>query len=486
MFGAENAEAQQNAAYPIPELGNCGSKAECKAFCDKAENQQTCINFAEHQGMFKKEEAKKMRDDLSKFKKQVRELGDSPGRCITPAECDAYCRIETHLKECLDYGVRIGNMGQAEADKLLEKAGRGGPGGCKSNVECRNYCMDPAREDECLSFATQEGDLSATEAEFLKKAKEIEKRARKDPAEEGLNKEKAKEVLAKEAGPGGCRNTEECGAYCTEFTHMEECMQFAIKNNLATPQMLQFIKRNMEAGPAPGGCKTKTECEVYCDNSEHSDECMGYMQKQGLVTGEEAQVLRQQRAIYERMDTKGYPGPGGCKDETACNEYCSDFSRIDECLRFAAETGKLNSDLVKRMMGQSPEAKQKYEQMQLEQAKFSEGGEEFGPPSGEDSIFGPPAGFDKYGPPSGAGGMFGPPEGWQGGPPAGMNQYGPPGRGTGQYGPPEGFNMPGTFNPESRPETQGTPQGSIIQNFLGNVQSAFVPFIRILLLLTNR
>jgi len=33
--------------FPVAELGNCGSRAECEAYCDLPENMEACLNFAE-------------------------------------------------------------------------------------------------------------------------------------------------------------------------------------------------------------------------------------------------------------------------------------------------------------------------------------------------------------------------------------------------------------------------------------------------------
>jgi hypothetical protein len=44
-------QLNDNINYPVAELGNCASKEECKAFCDKQENILECVVFAEQQGL---------------------------------------------------------------------------------------------------------------------------------------------------------------------------------------------------------------------------------------------------------------------------------------------------------------------------------------------------------------------------------------------------------------------------------------------------
>jgi len=358
-------------AYPVPELGNCGSQEECKAFCDVPENQGVCIDFAERTGVFESKEAGRMRD-LQNFEKQVATLGDSPGGCISPRECDAYCRIEGNIEECLSYGVKHGFTTQEEADKNLERARRGGPGGCKSEQECRSYCMDIVHEDECLAFSMQEGNLTEEDAALLKKAREIEQRARRGPEEKGIDEERANEILKTEAGPGGCTTSEECQTYCSDTSKIEECMGFAVKHNIATPQTLEFMKRMIQLGSSgPGGCTSRESCEQYCSVPDHGEACMLHTIKQGLVTSEEADVLRQQAEIIKRVDrARAVQGPSGCATPDACNAYCRDLAHVEECIDYAARGGALSGDVVQQMMGQSAEAKEKFRQMEEERAKF--------------------------------------------------------------------------------------------------------------------
>lgn len=407
IFSAINfAAAEVN--YPISELGNCDSKENCKNFCDLEENRAVCIDYAERAKLFKAEEAERMRDQQA-FEEKLHTLGDSPGGCISPRECDAYCRVEANLKECLDFGVKFGRMNQDEANKILEKSQRGGPGGCKSGDECKNYCRKSEHEDECLSFAKSEGDISEDDVLLLKKARQVEKRLRESgPEEEGFNKEKAEEVLQAQGGPGGCKDTEECQKYCMDMSHLEECMQFAISNDLATPQMIEFMKRMINLGASgPGGCKTRQECQSYCDDDEHREECNEYAEKQGLITAEERELMRRQAEILDKSDKGKFTGPNGCTTVQACDEVCTDLSRIEECIDFARQTGKLSPAVIQKMMGQSQEAKEKLMEMERERAKFIEGGDgmsdfvprsDYGFPEGEEGNFmmGPPQ--DQAGP----------------------------------------------------------------------------------------
>src|SRR3989344_3756403 len=71
--------------FPIPELGNCTSAAECKQYCDVSANISACAVFAEKNGMISKEEAAQAKE----FADVLR--GDGPGGCKTKDACESYC-----------------------------------------------------------------------------------------------------------------------------------------------------------------------------------------------------------------------------------------------------------------------------------------------------------------------------------------------------------------------------------------------------------
>src|SRR3989338_4241878 len=49
-------EAEKGVTYPIPELGNCGGKDECKTYCEDTAHIETCLNFAEQHGLLSADE----------------------------------------------------------------------------------------------------------------------------------------------------------------------------------------------------------------------------------------------------------------------------------------------------------------------------------------------------------------------------------------------------------------------------------------------
>lgn len=425
------AQAQNpfDVSYPIPELGNCGSQEECRNFCDAPDNHNLCIEWGEKQGAFSAVEAKRMKD-MEKMENRPDDPVVGPGGCRSPKECDVYCRILENLNECLDYGVAHGYTSVEEAQKIKEQAQKGGPGGCKSREQCDSYCKNPDNIEECMKFVVDEGKITQEEADLMiemtKKGPEMGK-----PKGPKIDEQKAMQVLEeKGGGPGGCKNMEECRAYCENTDNMQECTNFAVSQGFMSPEEAEKAQKMMLMG-GPGGCKNEQECDAFCGKEENRDTCFNFSKENGLLSPEEIMMMEKQMSIVNKLGDKA--GPGGCRSAQECGAYCNDPSKIQECMDFAAETGMMSKERVETMMQQM----QKTEMMQ----EFFMGGTMMGPPPGyegqmpPEGMMLPPDGYQM--PPSNEfqtppSGYQIPPEGWQEGqiPPEGMMM------------PPDGYQMP--------------------------------------------
>ena len=468
-------------SYPIADLGNCGSQQECKAYCDDSTNQEQCQLWAEDNGF-----APKKKTPVSGTRDREREkidgeaLANAPGGCVSPRECDAYCRIEENLNECLDYSVKYGYTTQEEADKIRAQAARGGPGGCKSETECDTYCRNPQNARECMAFVVEEGKITQEEADFMveqmsKPGGPGGKPTGKGPAEPKIKEEKVLKALKTESGPGGCKDMKECAAYCMGGEHMEECMAFATKHGIMEPVEMEKVKKLSQMG-GPGGCKNAQECDAFCGEPGNGEICFQFAKDNGLMSDEEIQMMDKQMSVIKKLDRQ--VGPGGCRSKEECSAYCNDPSKIEECINFAGKTGMMNPGAVKNMMGQTQEAKDKLQDLERYRAEraMDEGegaggffGNFFGgnkpskgarPPMGQPGQQIPPGGLV---PPNGM--MQGPPPGVMNS--GGQEQQLPP---WGTYGPPpEGWMPPvggmppsGTMtNPPAGYEGQMPPEGFV-------------------------
>ena len=198
-----------------------------------------------------------------------------------------------------------------------------GPGGCTTKEECRAYCDIDGNKEECLTFAVEKGMMTQEEA---------------DKARKFLN----------QTGPGGCRG-DECKDYCEDPANTEECIRFAEENGLIKPgEGARFRKlREISQKGGPGGCKGE-DCQEYCEDEAHRDECFAFAREHGILSQEQLEGYETGRKIEQAIKEAG--GPGGCRSERECHEYCSDSARIDECAAFGAKhTGKSPEEMRKML-----------------------------------------------------------------------------------------------------------------------------------------
>ncbi|MEK7227579.1 MAG: hypothetical protein AAB641_01675 [Patescibacteria group bacterium] len=220
-----------------------------------------------------------------------------------------------------------------------------GPGGCTGKVECRAYCDIDANKEECLTFAVDNGMMTQEEAD----------RARK---------------FLNETGPGGCKG-EECRTYCDEVSHHEECLNFAVEKGFISREEAERMRkfRAIEEEGGPGGCKGE-ECRTYCEDESRREECFKFAKDKGLIDEEEVELFEQGQKILEKVKESG--GPGGCRGEEECRQYCSDASNTEECVTFGAmHTGK-SPEEIRRMLDEFKNFKDRRGEFEDRREEFEE------------------------------------------------------------------------------------------------------------------
>ena len=231
----------------------------------------------------------------------------------------------------------------AQAKKFTQALAKGGPGGCKSAQECESFCSSVANLEACMSFAKKQGikNNQVSQGEKL-----------------------LAHMKAGGKTPGGCTSEADCKNYCGDFSHAEECYEFAKKagigqsrgqvreggprgpgkpgphgeDDISPEQFKKFIEL-AKSGQTPGGCKSKEACEQYCDADGHMEECVAFGEKVGFMSAEEAAMIRK----------TGGKGPGGCSSPQACQSFCDNPSHREECFKFAEENGLIGKEEVQRM-----------------------------------------------------------------------------------------------------------------------------------------
>ena len=392
--------AQAEPAFPIAELGNCKSQAECASFCDNENNITSCVNYAERNGMMSAQDAAEAR----KFAK----IGSGPGGCKSKSACATYCDNIDNIDSCLQFAVQNGFVNDeelAEAKKVAEalKSGAKMPGGCKTKAECESYCNSSDKMSECLDFAEKAGLIPDDELEEARKV--------------------AKALKSGKKQPGGCTNKKSCDTYCSVSSNMEECVNFALAAGLIPPEEVENVKKilpMMKAGKMPGGCFKKEDCDAYCADESHADECANFAIEAGFMSPEEAEMYKK----------TGGKGPGNCRSKESCEAYCDDPANQESCFNFAKEKGLISEEELQEIEAgaerfneglqmatpevidciKSKVGEQAFSKMQSGGMPSREAGEAMGscfgslmkpPQGGEGGEYGPPEGYDEsQGPPS--------------------------------------------------------------------------------------
>lgn len=419
LFLVSGVRAESNFVFPVPELGNCENKEACREYCDLGDHAKECAQYGQKIGTLDQETSEKLKESLfqggpggcrnakecrahcefavnagecGRFgeehnlirPEQVKELKDfseltGPGGCRGATQCREYCAESSHQEECIQFGNRRGLISDNEARVARQVSGQGGPGGCRNPNDCRLYCEDQAHVDECLVFGEKNGIVSSEDAVRLRKIgliagpggckgdqcrtycedlahhEECFQFAEKNGLMSKSELERARKLGGK-PGPGGCR-ADACRAYCEDSAHIEECTQFALDNGFISKdeaERARKFKKTFEDEEGPGGCRGDT-CRQYCGDQSHQAECFKFAKQKGFIRPEEEKKFEAGNKIREKMLTTG--GPGGCKNEEECRNYCTDSSRVEECIAFGAAHGGIPEEEVRKMLKEFQESK---------------------------------------------------------------------------------------------------------------------------------
>jgi len=258
-------------AFPVAELGNCGNKTACKAYCNEPANMPACIAFAKAHGLMNEEKVSR----AEKFSERL-QAGKTPGGCNSPQSCEAYCSDIAHMDTCLAFaeeqGIRDSHIEEAKKIRAHLKAGGTMPGSCTSKASCEVYCGNFDHADECLAFAETVGiEIQNPDDEFgPKDIKEVRR---------------VVNLMKQGETPGGCKSREACETYCRDQSHFEACIAFAEKAGFVDAKQAALARKTGGAGP--GGCRSEGSCKTYCNDSAHQEECFKFAEEHGLVSQED-------------------------------------------------------------------------------------------------------------------------------------------------------------------------------------------------------
>ncbi len=137
-------------SYPIPELGNCASRIECRAYCQETENRDTCIAYAKQRGFYREP------DRAAKIK--LVEYAQQQLGCTSREQCHTFCQMEENKDKCREFLQKNGlerNAPKTSDGTVLRKAQE--LLGCDSAESCREFCQNDENRERCINFARQTG-----------------------------------------------------------------------------------------------------------------------------------------------------------------------------------------------------------------------------------------------------------------------------------------------------------------------------------------
>jgi hypothetical protein len=187
-------------------------------------------------------------------------------------------------------------------------------GGCKNEADCKAYCDKEENKEFCFEFARKNNLMTDQE---IKAAEKL--------------------MSGKLNGPGGCDSKESCEAFCNSMDVIDECVEFAEKNNLLPSNELEEIKKVQSAlkrGVKAPPCKSKTECDAYCEDPSHMEECITFGAEAGFLQGKE---LEDAQKMLQAIKKGAIPPP--CRGKEDCDEYCNNPDNMEKCMTFAMEAG---------------------------------------------------------------------------------------------------------------------------------------------------
>ena len=311
LFPLLAAAQGDNVKFPIAELGNCGSKAECKTYCDEPVNEAACLSFAEKNNLMSKEElalARKMSSGEIK----------GPGGCTSRENCEAYCDNLSRIEECVSF-AEANNLIPPEELKEIQgirnaiKQGVQLPA-CNNKRECDSYCREPANMEVCINFALKAGLM---------------------PENERVEAEKILGALQKGFKPPACAGEKDCEQYCSKEENFKECSDFARAAGMLSEEEFEEISegsKNCRESliKAPEEVKNCITARLGKDESQISP---------GPASGA---ALRECYEKYKPEGDEQYgpgdpgaerenrrSGPGGCQNREECDAYCR--SNPNEC-----------------------------------------------------------------------------------------------------------------------------------------------------------
>jgi len=134
---------------------------------------------------------------------------------------------------------------------------------------------------------------------------------------------------------GNCKSKQDCRVFCDNSKNADACLAFAKQHNLMSSEELAAANKFKDNGMVgPGGCKGQAACDQYCGNSDHMEECIAFAQKNGMMS---AQQLQESQKVLAAI--KNGLKPPACAGPKECDAYCGSSEHMTECMTFSLAAG---------------------------------------------------------------------------------------------------------------------------------------------------
>lgn len=217
MAGVVSAQTS-NITFPIAQLGNCSSVADCKTYCDDPTHLDSCIAFAKEKGFYKE-------TSLDSQKEAILEDAKTTLGCDSLDSCKIFCQNSANASACSDFAKKHSlKGGNSQIDNVtLDKAKT--ELGCDNAASCMALCDQEENKAKCASFAKENGLRGGHETN----------------------------------GPGGCTSESSCKTFCSNPNNFQVCSSF-VKDHEGS----ESGKRTFTG---PGGCTSEDSCRAYCQKN---------------------------------------------------------------------------------------------------------------------------------------------------------------------------------------------------------------------------
>lgn len=258
-----------NLTFPIPELGNCTSLADCKAYCDDPTHTTACIAYAKEKGFYQ---------PTSLDTNAAATLADAKATlgCDSVDSCRAVCQKSENAAVCSAFAQKHNLRGGQQTTSNTTLAKAEAAFGCNSLTSCQAFCDQDSNKATCANFAKTNGINGGNET----------------------------------MGPGGCTSSSTCKTYCSDPNNFQTCKDFVDEHAGSSSAKPPFT--------GPGGCTSEESCQSFC--SKNPTIC--HLNPSG-------QPAPMSATGAAHMDDRGIPMQsiekfGTPSSETSNQKYCSE------------------------------------------------------------------------------------------------------------------------------------------------------------------